>query len=188
MSANLLVPNSYYTVYCKNVVSSDSPIAAAETWCYYPSNPTGQGQNIVTPVPSQKYPISYNVSAISKNVVVNDDGTIDIVQEGIYRLECSYSLLISIGGGGFAACSAALDRTISGTTTNIYTAPTTNVNANNYFSMYYTAFFTIPKGNTVPVKITTSVFVTTANVSSLILNGAGLSLQRIDEAPTPPPP
>jgi hypothetical protein len=183
MSANILVPNDYYTIYCKKLVASDTPITSAETWCYYPSNPSGQGQVITDAVSGTLYPISYNVSAISKNVVVNDDGSIDVVQSGIYRLEVQYSL--SFTGVSNPSFQSVTRRDGS----SIYVAPSVSVTLANSSqqSVYYSIFFTINQGNTTPVKLTTFIFsntgITTGNLNIL---GACLSLQRIDEAPTPP--
>jgi len=183
MSANLLKPNDYYTIYCKNVVASDTPISSSETWCYYPSNPTAQGQSITNAVSGTLYPISYNVSAISKNVVVNDDGSIDVVQSGIYRLEVQYRL-------GFTGVS---NPTFQGVTrrdgSTIYVAPSVSVTLANgsQQTVYYSIFFTINQGNTAPVKLTTFVFSNSGlTTGDLNIFGACLSLQRIDEAPTPP--
>jgi hypothetical protein len=183
MSANILVPNDYYTIYCKKLVVSDAPVQSAETWCYYPSNPNGQGQVITNAVTGTLYPILYNVSAISKNVVVNEDGSIDVVQSGIYRLEVRYNL-------GFTGVSSP---TFQGVTrrdgSSIYVAPSVTVTQANSSqqSVYYSIFFTINQGNTTPVKITTLVFSNTGlTAGDLNIFGACLSLQRIDEAPTPP--
>jgi len=183
MSANILVPNDYYTIYCKKLVVSDAPVQSAETWCYYPSNPSGQGQVITDAVSGTLYPILYNVSAISKNVVVNDDGSIDVVQSGIYRLEVQYSL--SFTGVSNPSFQGVTRR--NGST--IYLTPSVSVTLANSSqqSVYYSIFFTINQGNTAPVKFTTFVFSNTGlTAGNLNVLGASLSLQRIDEAPTPP--
>jgi hypothetical protein len=180
MSANLLIPNQNYTIYCRNIVTADAPIQTAETWCYYPSNPSGQGQVITNAVSGTLYPIAYNVSAISKNVVVNVDGSIDVVQSGIYRLEVRYSL-------GFTGVS---NPSFQGVTrrdgSTIYIAPSVSVTLANSSqqSVYYSIFFTINQGNTAPVKLTTFIFSNTGlTAGDLNIFGACLSLQRIDEAP-----
>jgi hypothetical protein len=182
MSANILVPNDYYTIYCKKLVVSDAPVQSAETWCYYPSNPNGNGQVINNVLTGQNIPIQYNVSAISKNVVVNDDGSIDIIQEGIYRLELFSNMVsqitsatINVGiklNGSFIFGSQIVNLPYTGNPT-----PT---------AYYSSAFFTIPKGNTTAKKIETSIFCSNSTGATLTVTSASLSLQRIDEAPTPP--
>jgi len=182
MSANILVPNDYYTIYCKKLIASDTPITSAETWCYYPSNPNGNGQLINNVINGTNTPVLYNVSAISKNVVVNNDGSIDIIQEGIYRLETFSNIATSIA-------SAVMSAAVSLDGTPIFTSQGINlpVSATPTPTAYYcSVFFTIPKGNTVAKKILTSLFCTNSTGANLTVSSASLSLQRIDEAPTPP--
>jgi hypothetical protein len=182
MSANILVPNDYYTIYCKKLVVADAPVQSAETWCYYPSNPAGNGQQINN-VLVQAYPMEYNVSAISKNVVVNVDGSIDIIQEGIYRLEIYANMLAQAQvintsmvvrlDGAVIFQSAVVGLPIAGN-------PTPQSYLNN-------VFFNIPKGNTVAKKLAVFVNISAANPGgTLNITSGSLSLQRIDEAPTPP--
>lgn len=179
MSANFLVPNDYYTLYCKNIVVSDAPIQTAETWCYYPSNPVGQGQVVSNPEIGDSYPLVFNVSAIRKNVVVNDDGSIDIVQSGVYRLECQSS--VNFGGN---ASSAGFAITNNGTV--FFRSASVNALTTQTANLYCSIFFTIPQGNTTVVKIQVSASISTGNApTSMTLLGSSLSLQRIDEAPTP---
>lgn len=179
MSANLLIPNDYYTIYCNKIITSDAPVQSSETWCYYPSNPDGTGQTISNPVGLVQYPILYSVSAISKNVVVNNDGSIDIIQSGIYRLEVQYTL--TFGGSLGASFSGSVFR--SGNV--IFESQPFSVNANNgNTSVYYSIFFTISKGNTTAIKIQNFLSVYSGGPASGTLDvlGASLSLQRIDEA------
>jgi hypothetical protein len=182
MSANILVPNDYYTIYCKRIIASDTPITSAETWCYYPSNPNGNGQVINNVLTSQNIPIQYNVSAISKNVVVNVDGSIDIIQEGIYRLELFSNMLSQV-------TSAAMGVVVSLDGTPIFGSQAVNlpyIGTPTPTAYYNSVFFTIPKGNTVAKKILTSLFCSNSTGAQLTVTSASLSLQRIDEAPTPP--
>jgi hypothetical protein len=177
MSANFLVPNDYYTLYCKNIVTSDAPIQTAETWCYYPSNPASQGQVVSNPEIGTQYPLVFNVSAIRKNVVVNVDGSIDIVQSGVYRLECQSN--VNFGGN---ASSASFAITNNGNV--FFRSAIANALTTQTASLYSSVFFIIPQGNTTAVKIQVSAVITTGNApTSMTLLGANLSLQRIDEAP-----
>jgi hypothetical protein len=182
MTANFLVPNDYYTIYCKRLIASDTPITSAETWCYYPSNPNGNGQVINNFLSAQEYPIQYNVSAISKNVVVNVDGSIDIIQEGIYRLELFSNMLVQITTAAISV-SIKLDGTVIFSAQAIALPYIGNPTPTAY---YNSVFFTIPKGNTTAKKISTSVFCSSSTGATLNITSASLSLQRIDEAPTPP--
>jgi len=182
MSANILVPNDYYTIYCKKLVASDTPITSAETWCYYPTNPNTQGQAINNVLSGSTTPVLYNVSAISKNVVVNVDGSIDIIQEGIYRLETFSNIVSSITSATMSAV-VSLDGTPIFQSQGIILPFTGNPTPTAY---YCSVFFTIPKGNTVAKKILTSLFCSSSTGANLIVSSASLSLQRIDEAPTPP--
>lgn len=182
MSANILVPNEYYTIYCKRLITADAPIQSAETWCYYPSNPNGNGQVINNVLNGQDIPIQYNVSAISKNVVVNVDGSIDIIQEGIYRLELFSNMLAQITNAAMSV-SVKLDGTVIFASQSVFLPFIGSPTPTAY---YDSVFFTIPKGNTTAKKISTSVFCSASTGATLNITSASLSLLRIDEAPMPP--
>lgn len=186
MSASgLLVPNDYYTIYCKKIVSSD--VVVNDVYLYYPTNPTGQSQIISNVQPSTFYPLVYNVSAVSQSVAVQDDGSFDITESGVYWFEGSATLACTALNPALPYSMSLVIRRAGNTV--FQTIPLNCVLSAQGAGFAYQSFgtaITIPKDNATPIKFVISAFASTNNAnngSSVAVHGATLSLQKIREAP-----